>query len=108
MSHTPACIFMFFSGSRRAMEMISASTSSTTLRVLEKGALNTATPRRAAAAMSIWLTPMQNAPTATRSGAAARTRSVTYVRDRMPSRLTPRTASISSSSLSAPARVSTS
>jgi hypothetical protein len=38
---------------------------------LENGALKTATPRLAAAARSIWLTPMQKAPTATRSGAAA-------------------------------------
>ncbi len=45
LSHSPACILAFFSGSRRASEMISASTSSTTLRVLENGALNTATPR---------------------------------------------------------------
>ena len=88
--------------------MISASTSSTTLRVLENGALKTATPCRDAAARSIWLTPIQNAPTATRSGAAARARSVRCVRERMPSRLTPGSASISSSSLSAPLRVSTS
>ena len=67
LSHTPAYIFALFSGSRRAIEMISARTSSTTLRVFEKGALNTATPRRAAAARSIWFTPMQKAPIATRS-----------------------------------------
>src|ERR1039458_5294886 len=72
---------MFFSGSRRAIEMISASTSSTTLRVLENGALNTATPRLLAAARSIWLTPMQNAPIAASCGAAASTRSVTCVPD---------------------------
>ena len=48
------------------MAMISASASSTTLRVLENGALNTAMPRLLAAARSIWLTPMQNAPTASR------------------------------------------
>ena len=41
LSQTPACIFAFFSGSRRAIEMISAIASSTTLRVLENGALNT-------------------------------------------------------------------
>ena len=97
----------FFSGSLRASEMISAITSSTTLRVLENGALNTATPRCEAAARSIWLTPIQNAPTASRSGAAARARSVTFVRERMPSRLTPGSAAISSSSLSAALRVST-
>src|SRR4051794_15421264 len=44
--------------------MISASASSTTLRVLEKGALKTATPRSVAAARSIWFVPMQNAPSA--------------------------------------------
>ena len=68
LSQWPACICAFFSGSRRAMAMISDSASSTTLRVLENGALNTATPRLLAAARSIWLTPMQKAPTATRSG----------------------------------------
>ena len=55
------------------MEMISAITSSTTLRVLENGALNTTVPRSAAAARSIWLVPMQKAPMASRSGAASRT-----------------------------------
>ena len=48
--------------------MISAIASSTTERVFENGALNTATPRFAAAARSTWLVPMQNAPTASRSG----------------------------------------
>ena len=89
------------------MAMISASASSTTLRVLENGALNTATPRLLAAARSIWLTPMQKAPTATRRGAAARTRSVTCVPDLMPSRLTSPMASMSSSSPSARGSVST-
>ena len=50
LSQTPACIRAFFSVSRRVSEMISAIASSTTLRVLENGALNTATPRSAAAA----------------------------------------------------------
>ncbi len=49
--------------------MISPITSSTTLRVLEYGALNTPTPRAAAAARSTWLVPMQKQPIATRSGA---------------------------------------
>ena len=89
------------------MAMISASASSTTLRVLENGALNTAIPRRDAAARSIWFTPMQNAPMASRSGAAASTRSVTCVPDRMPSSCTPPMASISSSSASAREAVST-
>ena len=54
-------------GSRRARAMISPMTSSTTLRVLEYGALKAATPRGAAASRSIWLVPMQKAPTASRS-----------------------------------------
>ena len=41
--------------------MISPITSSTTLRVLEYGALKAAIPRAAAAARSTWLVPMQNA-----------------------------------------------
>ena len=108
LSQWPACIWVFFTGSRRAMAMISASASSTTLRVLENGALNTATPRLLAAARSIWLTPMQNAPIATRSGAWSRTRAVTWVPDLMPSRCTPRSASMSSSSPSARGSVETS
>jgi hypothetical protein len=85
LSHSPACICAFLSVSRRVSAMISARTSSTTLRVFENGALNTAMPRPDAAARSIWLTPMQNAPTASRFGAASSTRSVTFVPDRMPS-----------------------
>ncbi len=81
--------------------MISAIASSTTLRVLENGALKTATPRLAAPTRSTWLVPMQNAPTASRFGNPARTRSVTWVCERMPSRLTPWAASMSSSSVSA-------
>ena len=79
----------FFSVSRRVSAMISAMASSTTLRVLENGALNTVTPRSEAAARSIWFVPMQNAPIATRSGAASSTRAVTWVLDRMPSSATP-------------------
>ena len=47
--------------------MISAMASSTTLRVLENGALKTAIPRLGGGARSTWLVPMQNAPTASRS-----------------------------------------
>ena len=108
LSQVPWCIFAFFSGSRLAIEMISAIASSTTLRVLENGALNTATPRLAAAARSTWFVPMQNAPTASRSGAAAKTRSVTWVCDLMPRRLMPWSASMSSSSPSARGIVRTS
>ena len=46
----PSCMRSFFSVSRRVSAMISAIASSTTLRVLENGALKTATPRAAAAA----------------------------------------------------------
>ena len=77
LSQSPLCILMFFSGSRRASEMSSATASSTTERVLEKGALKTATPLRAAADRATWLVPMQNAPTASKPGALASTRSVT-------------------------------
>ena len=44
LSQMPACIFAFLSARRRASAMISAITSSTTLRVLEKGALKTGMP----------------------------------------------------------------
>ena len=74
-----------FSGSRRASTMISAMIISATLRVLENGALNTGTPRSAAAARSTWLVPMQKQPTASRSGAPSSTRGVIVVFDRMPS-----------------------
>ena len=96
-----ACISAFFSVSRRVIEMISAMASSTTLRVFENGALKTMTPCSEAAARSIWLVPMQNAPIATRLSAASSTRAVTFVFDRMPSRATPAISAISSSSDSA-------
>ena len=67
LSQTPSCIRSVFSGSRRASAMISPITSSTTLRVLEYGALKTAMPRSAAASRSTWLVPMQKQPIATRS-----------------------------------------
>ena len=44
LSQTPSCMPAFFSVSRRVSAMISARASSTTLRVLENGALKTATP----------------------------------------------------------------
>src|SRR4051794_18177798 len=94
----PSCIRWVFSGNRRASAMISAMTSSTTLRVLEYGALKAAIPRPAAAGRSIWLVPMQKAPTASRSGDSARTRSVTLVLERMPTMVLPWRASIRSSS----------
>jgi hypothetical protein len=88
--------------------MISAITISTTLRVLEYGALNTATPEAAAAARSIWLVPMQKAPTAARPGRRRRTSAVTWVFDRMPSTSTPSSAAARSASSSAPRSDSTS
>ena len=63
----------FLSVRCRAIEMISAMASSTTLRVLEYGALNTARPRADAAVRSIWLVPMQKAPTASSPGARSST-----------------------------------
>ena len=62
LSHTPSCIRWVFSGSLRASAMISPSTSSTTLRVLENGALNTATPRSAASAEVDLVGPDAEAP----------------------------------------------
>ena len=52
--------------------MISASTSSATLRVLEKGALKTGMPRLRAHSRSTWLVPIQKQPMATVSGGAAK------------------------------------
>ena len=88
--------------------MISPSTSSTTLRVFENGALNTASPRSAAAARSTWLVPMQKHPTARRSLPASSTSGVIVVFERMPSTDTPASASASSGPLIAPERSSTS
>ena len=88
LSQTPSCSASFFSVSRRVSEIISAMASSTTLRVLENGALNTATAALGAAARSIWLVPMQNAPTASRSGRAGERRPRSpRVLDRMPEQL---------------------
>src|SRR6059058_2403192 len=53
LSHTPACMSVFFWVSRRVSATISAIASSTTLRVLENGALKTATPRAPAAAVDL-------------------------------------------------------
>ncbi len=81
---------------------ISAMTISATLRVLEKGALKTATPRFRAWSSAIWLVPMQNAPTAINESAASRTFFVTCVLLRMPRRWMPLSRSQSCSSLRAP------
>jgi len=98
LSHTPACIPVFFSVSRRVNAMISATASSTTLRVLEKGALKTGTPAAAAADRSTWSVPMQKAPIAINRGAALTAAALTDVLDRIPSRCTSPMRAISSSS----------
>ena len=108
LSQTPACRALFLAVSPRVRQIISARASSTTLRVLENGALNTAMASSVAAARSTWLVPMQNAPTAMRSVALARTDRVTRVPERMPNSCTPCRASLSSRSSSAPERVLTS
>src|SRR5690554_3013645 len=108
LSHTPSWSARSRSVKRRASAMISARAISTTDRVLEKGALNAATPWCAAAARSIWFVPMQYAPMASSSGALATTRSVTWVLDLMPRSWIPSRAPMSSSSSRAPACVVTS
>ena len=108
LSQTPACIALFLSVRCRASEMISAITNSTTLRVLENGALKTAVPLRDAAGMSIWLVPMQKAPMASSSGHWSSTARVTFVFDRIPSSCTPGRAVRNSSSSSAPLTLDTS
>src|SRR5450830_263092 len=108
LSQIPACRALSRSVSRRIRAITSARAISTTERVLENGAWKTAMPRWAAARTSIWLVPMQKAPIARRSVACARTRSDTWVLDRMPSRCTPSRAEISSSSSRAPDRATTS
>ena len=108
LSQMPSCMRVVFSARRRASMMISPMTSSTTLRVLECGALKTATLCAVAAGRSTWFVPMQKQPTASRSGAPAKTRSVRWVLDRIPSRETPGSAASSSSSLIDALRSSTS
>src|SRR5674476_1198193 len=67
LSQIPLCRAWLLAVTPRVRQIISARASSTTLRVLENGALKTAMPCPAAAARSIWLVPMQNAPIAIRS-----------------------------------------
>ena len=88
-------------GIPRSRKVISASTSSATDRVFENGALNTGMPRIMAASRSIWLVPMQKAPTAINRGAAATTSEVIRVRERMPTKWTSATAAFRSSPASA-------
>jgi hypothetical protein len=56
---TPSCMPFDTSASWRDSPMISHSTSSATLRVLLKGALNTTIPRFPAASSATWFVPMQ-------------------------------------------------
>ena len=83
----PSCIRWVFSGSRRASAMISPITSSTTLRVLEYGALKTATPRSAAVVeVDLVGADAEAADRAAGPWRASSTRWVIVVLDRMPSR----------------------
>ena len=88
--------------------MISASTSSATLRVLENGALKTGMPNAIAVERSIWLVPMQKAPTAVSLGAARSTSAVSCVRERMPRKCASASTSRSSAPASALGEVTTS
>ena len=98
-----------FSASRRASTMISPITSSTTLRVLEYGALKTATPRSAARRQVDLVGADAEAADGQQVGGAPRApAAVIVVLERMPSRWTPGRAATSSSSDSAAVRSSTS
>ena len=70
----------------RSSRMISASTSSATLRVLENGALNTGMPRSSAAARSTWLVPMQKQPTPVSREAFSKNSRPSCVAERMPTK----------------------
>ena len=88
--------------------MISPMASSATERLFECGSLKTAMPRSLEAARSILSTPMQNAPTATSSGAASSTAAEMRVFERAPKIEAPRIFCTSSASPSAPFSDSTS
>ena len=60
--------------------------SSATLRLLEKGELNTGTPNPSAAGRSVWSVPMQKHPTAFSRRAAVSTAEVSRDFDRTPFR----------------------
>ena len=100
--HTPSCIRWDLSGSLRANAMISASTSSTTLRVLENGALKTATPRSGRMAEVDLVGPDAEAPDRQQVLPASSTCGVMVVVGGSPSTDTPASRSDSSSSLSEP------
>lgn len=72
------------SGILRMSMMISASTSSATLRVFEKGALKTGIPRSWAASRSTWFVPIQKHPIPVSREAFPMTSRVNCVALRMP------------------------
>lgn len=80
----PRCISMERSPSWRARTMISAMTSSATLREFAKGELKTAIPSFAAYSRSTWFVPIQKQPTTSRFFASLRTFSVSFVLERIP------------------------
>src|SRR5712664_913758 len=88
--------------------MISPNVSSATDRLFECGSLNTAIPRSLEAVRSILSTPIQNAPTATSSGAASSTADVIRVFERTTRIDAPGTFATNSFSSSAPLCASTS
>ena len=99
-TQAPRCAAALRSGIPRISMMISASTSSATLRVFENGALKTGMPRSCAASRSTWLVPMQKHPMPVSRGAFSITRAVNFVAERIPIKYASRTASIRSASAS--------
>ena len=80
----PLCISLDRSPSCRARAIISAMTSSATLRELLKGELKTAIPLSAAYWRSTWFVPMQKHPTTIKFRASFNTRAESFVFDRIP------------------------
>ena len=81
------CAATDFGKMPRISMMIWPSTSSATLRVLENGALKTGIARCRASSSATWSVPMQKQPRAISRSAAASTRGVTLVRERMPEQM---------------------
>lgn len=80
----PLCISLDRSPSCRARDMISAMTSSATLRELLNGELKTAIPLSAAYWRSTWFVPIQKHPTTIKFRASFNTRADSFVFDRIP------------------------
>ena len=93
LSQPPACADTDFGKMRRISMTISAMVSSATERVLENGALKTGMPMVRQAARSTWLVPTEKQPIATSERMPSITSAVICVRERMPSRRTPSSAS---------------